>query len=367
MFSNLAWTGNEQLDAQTSHGIAMAVYDGQLIMVYAGEGGENLWMCAMSSLDEPLALQSNVQLQIDGVDPPQSKWRPALATDGNLLHCVYSGAGNSKMYWSWYDGNNWSGNVQLPDLPYASYESQRQPSLIFFNGLLHCVATIPTQNKDSNPPQYAMVHSAYDPTTPLDPGSWSPWTVMGKSQNFAAPAMTAIGNQLILAASQRLVGVGAVSFSPGMPQPINWSPQKLGPVGDDPDVNYPQASDGLCILPWGDDDGVLLLYVGEGGNNLYYAYFAVSDLQPGSLGLPLTGVPYQGNIQIECPDSTPETSAAIGAAYFHGNIVIAYKGESSNNFYIAYAPHKIAISPSWLANRVEPQRKIKIKLTTPVG
>ena len=331
MFSNLAWRENEQLKAQTSHGVAMAVYKDQLCMVYVGQGGANLWMAQMSSLAEPLSLTSNSQIRISNHNP-QTAWRPAIASDGNLLHCVYSGQSDTFVYWSWFDGANWAGNIKLPPLPHGPELHQVQTSLMMFNGILHCVAVLPFTT--GGPTNYQMLMSTYTPGSPLASSSWSPFTQISSTRTLAAPSLSIIGSQLILAATNPANGIG---IAPLGAQPISthdWAPLKLGLL----------ASIGAVTAAWGDDGGVLVIFSNLSGS-LFYAYVNVSEFVTASSGWPFTAIPIQGDIQIVCPNSTPATSAPPGVAVFHGCFVVAYKGVDSDNFFITYAPAPLSINP----------------------
>ena len=68
-----------------------------------------------------------------------------------------------------------------------------------------------------------------------------------------------------------------------------------------------------------------IVYPGQGGKNLWYAYIDTLDV-------------HAGNIQIKTSRSTPETSAPVGLAAFNGHLCLAYKGESltGHNFWFSY-------------------------------
>ncbi len=323
MFSTLVWAGNERVDAQTSHGVAMSVFAGRLMMVYVGSGGHNLWVAELDSLSEPLKLKSNVQIVIAGLNAPKSQYRPALATDGKLLHCVYAGDDNAAVYWSWFDGQTWKGNIPLPPTG-LSHDPQYQPSLTYFDGMLHCFV-----NRSDE-----FLHCAYDTTKPQVTSSWTAWTLIKGS--YSGPSSAVINGRLILAAtdSTSCLRVGEVKLNLPGALPTGWSPQAIGSGVDESHYSTLSSNPGIVMVPWGDSDGALMCYL-PSDNEIYYLYFELAGLSSAPSGI-FPCVPYHGNTQIKCANSTPGTSDTLGLAYFADAFVIAYRGESSDNFYLAY-------------------------------
>jgi hypothetical protein len=335
VFTSLTWLGNEEVDAQTAHGIAMAVHQEKLHMAYVGEGGKNLWIATLASVLEPLKLESNAQIKIAPNNVPETEWRPALTSDGKLLHLVYEGRDAGTLWWSWFDGKSWVGNIRLP-LPPRADQSVMQPALAFFDGSVHCIAAMAGSVAGYNL-QSALVHSTFSPGSPMAASSWSDWTGVsnvpyGYGDNaFQAPALAQIGTQLVMAATvEPSIGAGPIQLNVQGPLPTTWAPQKLT-------LDYTvSASTGLAIAPWSDSGGVLVVYYHSSA--LYYLYFNTSAFIPKPLGFDDTTLePYQGPVQIKTPNSIPKTSAPLSIASFDGRYVIAYKGENSNDFYMAYA------------------------------
>jgi hypothetical protein len=328
------WSGNEQIKGlQTSHGVAMAVYNGKLVMAYVGEGGENLWLATFSNLNEPLTVSSNVQIKLPDGSTPGSNWRPALCVAGGLLHMVYQGAALGGIWWSWFNGTTWAGNVQLTNIIGG------QPSLALAGNTLHLVTGWDASSTGDSS-SAGLAHAIYQLGSPQTVASWSMKIPGPKSRGYHRPFLVSNGTALILYATgtgsateisgpdgTSIIGAGQLVTQSNLPQDL-WVPAVLayGPTVS----TYPVDSKGGAAVAVG--TAINAVYVGSGGSNIWefadqFGQYAQPQQQFSNIGL---------NEQVKSTKSTPETSAPMGIMYFQGNIVIAYKGASSDNFYVAY-------------------------------
>lgn len=134
----ITWDGNFQIKTdsttpQSSHGLALALLNNRLYMVYVGTGGKNLWYSYIQQGQNSFTnWQGNEQIKISSKNIPLSSDRPALAVLNGILHMVYAGEGGSNLWWSWFDGSTWQGNISL-----GFSADQPQPSLTAYNGQLY--------------------------------------------------------------------------------------------------------------------------------------------------------------------------------------------------------------------------------------
>jgi hypothetical protein len=322
----ITWHGNTEVKTaqgvpETSHGPALASLGNTLYSMYVGQGEKNLWMTSVSSGTFP-TWTTNQQIKIAANNIPLSSFRPAVAVLNGIIHMVYVGQGGANLWWSWFDGKNWAGNLQLP---YSG--SNPQPALAAFNGKLHLVwhNFIPavTQKQPNGqvvvvqPAHEYIFHDTYDAREPLQVSSWQTQPTLGDGAQL--PALAAFNGSLYIILSQAIPdGTGVTKLYKAKWDGENWPGWKVFTITG----SSPASAGGAAMDVF--NKALYIVYPGQNGANLWYAYIDTLDVAA-------------GNIQIKTGNTTPKTSAPIGVAAFNGSLCVAYKGESSNNFWFAYA------------------------------
>ena len=339
----ITWHGNTQVKTNdgvplTSHGPALVVKDNVLYTVYVGQGGSNIWQSSTSSATSS-HWQTNKQVKIAGQSTPLSSFRPALALFNDTIHMVYVGQGGANLWWSWFDGTSWAGNVKLP-----WSGGDPQPALAAYNGKLHLVwhdhqpaiyetvgATPGDPGDPGDPgspgvqilvqPEHNFIHySALDAREPLQVSSWQQPALLGDGGQL--PALASYNGSLYMVLSSAVGDGRPPATSSGLLlgkwQNAAWEGWgNFNIVG-----SSPRSAGGVALAV--QNNLLYIVYPGQGGANMWYAYMD-------TLGV------IAGNIQIKTPPSVPETSAPLGLVSFQGNLCLAYKGESSNNLWFSYA------------------------------
>lgn len=104
---------------------------------------------------------------------------PALAVYDNKLYCVLRGGhGQPNLFYSYYDGNNWSSDTALG----AAFTSETAPALAAYKGKLYCAHRGPTTDK-------SFYYVTFD-------GRWSGITRIGRHVVHSQPAL-AVHNNLL--------------------------------------------------------------------------------------------------------------------------------------------------------------------------
>jgi hypothetical protein len=316
----IVWHGNTQVKTnqgvpETSHGPALVSLGSTLFSMYVGQGGSNLWITSAASGTFP-NWTTNQQIKISSNNVPLSSYRPALTVLNGIVHMVYVGQGGSNLWWSWFDGKNWAGNLQLP---YTAGDPQ--PALAAFNGKLHLVwhnfVPAVTQTVDNQviviqPAHNYIQHATFTAGEPLQVSSWQQQPLLGDGAQL--PALAAFNGSLYLVLSQAN-GSGLLKAKWDGQNWPGWSNFTI--TG-----SSPASAGGAAMAVF--NNALYIVYPGSGGANLWYASIDTSDVDA-------------GNIQIKTGSTTPETSAPVGVATFNGDLCLAYKGQSSNNFWFAYA------------------------------
>jgi hypothetical protein len=316
-----SWQGNVQIKVgskhpQSSHGPALAVLNDTLYMVYVGSGGKNLWYSYLPARGGFNDWQGNEQIKISSRSIPLSSYRPALAVLNQTLHMVYVGEGGHNLWWAWFDGKSWGGNIKLPYSTMAP-----QPALAAFNNELHLViheyvpAAIENLNGQpivTEPPHDYLFYAKG--TLPSSPASWGPAVQLG--DGAFNPSLSVFNNQLYLVMSQSSAKrlLYAQSAAPGV-----WS----GWSAFSHQNFDPKSSGGVATAPFGGNLSVV--YPGEGGHNIWYSSLSITNVT-------------SGNVQVKTTLGTPETSAPIGTAVFENTLCVAYKGKASDNLWFSYLP-----------------------------
>jgi hypothetical protein len=306
---------------QTSHGPALAVFNGALYAVYVGAGGSNLWFMRLNSGAGFNDWQSNQQITIQGAGAPKSSYRPALAVLNGNLHMVYQGSGGTDLWWSWFDGIKWAGDIKLPpsyQFPAGAgnYSLQKvQPALcVDSSGTMHLVYHSFLAPLPAGGVQNELRHGIYKPPNPSDPPSLSYWSAPDViAKDLSQPAVAAFGQSLSVTATSTLNNATSNKLQYLQGSVGNWgAAQPLGPA---------LSTDGAVLIEF--NELLYTIYRGQGHRNLWYTWMD-------------SGATPLGNQQVKGAGVSVETSAPIGAAIFNSEICIAYKGQDSDNFWFCH-------------------------------
>lgn len=115
----------------TSGGPALAVYNNKLYCIREGRGnsGQLYW----ATFDG--TKWSEDKILPNKNSPYGTSGRPGLAVFDNKLFCINEGRGDSgELYWSAFDGTNWSGDNLLP-----CSGTSGPPALAVYNNKLYCI------------------------------------------------------------------------------------------------------------------------------------------------------------------------------------------------------------------------------------
>jgi hypothetical protein len=305
-----SWQGNFQIQVsgklpQTSHGPALVVFNGQLHMVYIGGGGNNIWHSW--TVGEQLTNWTGNQQIVFSGQVPKSVKPVALAVANNMLHMVYVGEGGVELYWSWFDGVSWHGNLNL-----NTSLSIGCPCLVNLNGQLHLLYNVWVPIAGSKVGSEGVAHLSLDVSKPLVVTSWE--QVETINLNFVEIAAAAFNSSIYIVDSGNQVSPLYFSFGTSS----NWSElgEVTGPNG------AAKGSRGSALAA--SATNLHLIYVGASGSNIWHA---VID-QDNSC---------TSNVQIITPAGVPTTDTSInGAAIFAGALCTAYKGSNSDDIRFSF-------------------------------
>jgi hypothetical protein len=310
----------------TSHGPALVASGTLLDMIYVGDSGTNLWNNSTLAAIFP-EWDSNAKIDSSVTasgSVPLSTFRPALALFNNLIHMAYVGKEHENLWWAWCEPNGKWNNLQLPwsgalnpapalavhddgnlYLAWHEYEAAKPATYDNYGNLI----------SGAEPEHNYIRFSSLNLREPLEVASWT------------APQLLADGG--VLPALCSFQGRLHLVVSPAAPNPLtqqilmssfdgtSWS--ALTPFAIT--GSNPLSSGGVAMAVFNSE--LYLVYPGAGGKDIWYSWI---DAQ---------GQPH-GNVQILAGSTPPKTSAPLGVTAFNGALCVAYKGESSNNFWVSY-------------------------------
>ncbi|MEU9198139.1 hypothetical protein [Streptomyces hundungensis] len=172
------WNEDTKFPAHTSAANpAAAVFNGRLILVHRGYGGndgdQQLWWTAF---DPDNGWAEDVRFP-----GHSSAAGPALAVFNGKLHCVHRGHGSDTQLWhATFDGTSWSADTKLP-----AHSSSVGPALAVFGGKLHMLHK--GGSTDSQ-----LWHATFDGTR------WSTDTKLPAHSTASNPALAEYGGKLHL-------------------------------------------------------------------------------------------------------------------------------------------------------------------------
>jgi hypothetical protein len=110
MFDGTAWGAKLSIRGQFSTSrVSLAVFQSKLHMVYLADDSDHVcWSVFVGSVFGPGAWWSRTRIRCR-----KSQSAPALAVRNGLLHMVHQGDGSNSMWWSLYDGDEWTPSVTI--------------------------------------------------------------------------------------------------------------------------------------------------------------------------------------------------------------------------------------------------------------
>lgn len=149
---------------------ALAEFGGRLHMVHLGDSSNDIWW---STYDGTNWTENRK------IPDQKSKATPALAAFGNRLHMVHLGDSSNNIWWSWFEGDSWFPNLKIPN-----QQSKAAPALAAFGGRLHMVHLGDSSNE--------IWYSTSDGT------NWRPNVRIPRQKSKATPALAAFAGRLYL-------------------------------------------------------------------------------------------------------------------------------------------------------------------------
>jgi hypothetical protein len=314
----LDWQGNTRITvggtSKTPQGNppALHLFQSNLYLVYIGQSGSNIYYSWLSPGNLASEWQGNIKITtINGT--PKSSNAPALCVVAGILHMVYSGEDGDSLWWSWFDGSSWHGNIELFNPtggPRPIPKAEPALAVKIEGDTLHLVYT-----KGGDLYYSSCNVGNPDPASPWVAANWQTPTlaVSADTASFASPTLAPLASGFALAArvgAQLFVGIGA---------PGAWD---LKPITSSQAGAAPIATAGPTMVAW--DNVLYVIYLGQSQKYLWWCALDASGA-------------FQGNWRIVA-NSTPEGQSRPAAAVFDQQLCIAYTGSGyhSDNLYFAY-------------------------------
>ena len=141
-FDGTTWSKDQLLQDSTNgthkcdYAPAVATYQGKLICVHRGTNSSTLWY----STFDGQSWSADMQLSNGGNGLHESADSPALAVYGDLLYCLHRGNSlDTGLWYCTFDGSAWSEDKQLSDGQNGLHLSNTAPALGVLNGgALYC-------------------------------------------------------------------------------------------------------------------------------------------------------------------------------------------------------------------------------------
>lgn len=251
---------------------------------------------------------NKISVQPDGSNL-ESHYNPGATVFNNWLYILCKSANSNDLYVSWYDGNQWSGNVKISDMNGdISPESNYCPNIVVYKGLLCTVY----KGANSN----TLYAAWFDGTTWYGnkkisdmPGGISP------ESNYN-PSMAIFNNQLYIVYKD----VDSNSLYTATFDGEKWSGNtKIQDQGGNisPKSNYTPS---IALF----NNKLYLIYKDAHSNTLYLAWY--------------DGSQWHGNTAIKDQDGNiePESNYCPSATVYDGRLYITYKGPHANTLYSAW-------------------------------
>lgn len=272
---------------QTSHGPGLIADGTSLQMIYVGKSQDNnVWnLSTLAAIFPQWDDNSEIDASkmIAGNGRPLASFRPALALFNNQIHMVYAGNKGRNLWWAWSQPNGSWTNVQLP---WAGTSYNPQPALAVHQGKLFLAWYDYIQGTPASanglipavPDQNYIRYSVLDGREPLEVSSWQGERILAAGAQL--PAMASYNNSLyLLATSPPNLGTQIlISQFDG----ASWSPLKPFAITG----AAPTSTDGVSL---GILNNVLyLVYPSgpmQGSGSLRYAWIDSLNVSHGDIAI----------------------------------------------------------------------------------
>jgi C1A family cysteine protease len=114
-FDGTTWNGDTQIKTsggstpKTSAAPALAVYNNKLYLVYRSSSNSTMYYAWFDGTN----WNGDTQIKTAGGVTPKTGATPGLAVYNNKLYIVYHSSADSTMWYAWFDGTNWNGDTQI--------------------------------------------------------------------------------------------------------------------------------------------------------------------------------------------------------------------------------------------------------------
>jgi hypothetical protein len=194
-------TSNNGGKPETSHGPGMISNGTSLQMIYVGKSRDNnLWDLSTIAAIFP-QWDNNSEIDdsqtIAGDSRPRASFRPALAVFNNQNHMVYAGNEGRNLWWAWSQPDGSWNNLQLP---WSGTNFNPQPALAVHEGKLflawydYVQGTPASQNGSipAVPDRNYIRYSSLDEREPLEVSSWAHEQIIADGAQL--PALASYSN-----------------------------------------------------------------------------------------------------------------------------------------------------------------------------
>jgi hypothetical protein len=302
---------------------------------------------------------------------PQSNDGPVLACSGTRLYMAYRGQGGSNLWWAWCDnktGNftDWQGNVQIKQAGAFAVSTICRPALVFYDGfpvLLYLTGDIYLSclvfdgNEWNEGPAVTFLDYGksvkYESITATVAGGRIYMAVMTNDgavfpYSYTGPLVPAAGaSRSTWQSGADVNGMqGALNMAPGIGRvyvtlesvqasvayyaytdpsqsAVAFFPAAFGQI--EPAQGAPLITAGGTLVLF--NGQLLMVYVGKGGQTMYWAPFQSFSNNNMLLG---------ASNAISGTGFTAKTGSPLSSVVFQNMLCIAHKANSSSNLYLIY-------------------------------
>lgn len=305
-----AWTGNQPIkdistiSPESDQAPALAAYQGKLYMIYRGALKDDYYVSVFDGQD----WTGNQAIEnLPGGISPESDSPPGLAVYYGVLQLAYRGTLTDNLYMSFFDGTYWTGNQKIEDMPGGiDPKSNYAPALAVFKDVLY-LAYKGAHSDDLYLAWYDG--SAWRGNEKISdmPGDIDP-------QSNRGPALAAYGDALWLVYKDS----GSDDLCQAAYNGSQWSGgQKISSMAGG---ISPQSDQAPAIASF--QDTLFLIYKGAHSNELYVADW--------------TGSKWTGNTKIsEVSAIDPKSDRSPAISPYDGALFLTYKGDWTDDLYEA--------------------------------
>lgn len=143
-FDGTTWFGNKKIgnmsggiNPKSTHNPSLVVFDNKLYIVYKGANTNTLYTAWFN--DKKWFGNIRIKGQSGGISPVSNDTPGAIAYK-KKLYIIYKSPHNKTLFWAWYDGNRWAGDIRVKVQPgELKPESTESPKAGVFQDKLYIV------------------------------------------------------------------------------------------------------------------------------------------------------------------------------------------------------------------------------------